>query len=144
MLALGAATASDASTSTSEPLNLEQYKGRVVYLDFWASWCGPCKQSFPYMKDLSASNAKNGLVIIAVNVDHDRKKADYFLEQFDNNLKVVYDPKGEIASKYNVREMPTSLLIDKAGRVRFVHKGFFENQTATYDSQALELLHEKQ
>ena len=123
----------------SDPLDLAKYKGKVVYLDFWASWCGPCRLSFPYMELLRSAYARKEFVVIAVNVDHSRERADAFLNQVGGNVPVVYDPKGAIAAKYHVSEMPTSVLIGRDGRVRFVHQGFFETKTPQYESHIEEL-----
>ncbi len=124
-------------------LDLAKYKGKVVYLDFWASWCGPCRLSFPYMELLRSAYARKEFVVIAVNVDHSRERADAFLNQVGGNVPVVYDPKGVIAAKYHVSEMPTSVLIGRDGRVRFVHQGFFETKTPQYESHIEELINEK-
>ena len=133
-----AATAADAGS-----LDLSQYRGKVVYLDFWASWCGPCKLSFPYMQKMTAKYPASDFVVLAVNVDKSRPKADAFLAQVGNRLPVVYDPAGAIATKYSVKEMPTSVLIGRDGRVRQVHKGFFLAQTPEYEAHIAELLNEK-
>jgi thiol-disulfide isomerase/thioredoxin len=124
-------------------LDLARYKGKVVYLDFWASWCGPCKLSFPYMNRLAEAHAADGLVVVAVNVDRERGKADFFLSQVKNRLPVVYDPEGREAKRFNVKAMPTSLLVGRDGKVRYVHNGFFEAQIPAYETQIAELLHEK-
>ena len=124
-------------------LNLQQYKGKVVYIDFWASWCGPCKLSFPYMQQLASRYPASSFVLIAVNVDHERDKADQFLRQTGATFPIIYDPKGDIAAKFPVKGMPTSVLIGRDGRVRYVHSGFFPDQTTAYNSHIQELLNEK-
>ena len=124
-------------------LDLSQYKGKVVYIDFWASWCGPCKLSFPYMQGLEGRLPKSSFVLIAVNVDHARDQADAFLRQYGSSVPVVFDPKGVIASKYQVKAMPTSILIGRDGSVRYVHNGFFPAETANYDNQIEKLINEK-
>lgn len=82
-------------------------------------------------------------VVIAVNVDHSREKADAFLSEAGSSLKVVYDANGAIASHYRVNEMPTSILIGRDGRIRYIHKGFFANQMVAYEADISELLNEK-
>ncbi len=124
-------------------LDLSQYRGKVVYLDFWASWCGPCRLSFPYMKTLTRLYSSNSFVVLAVNVDHARDKADAFLSQVGAPAPIIYDPSGAIAKQFSVKEMPTSILIGRDGRVRYVHDGFFMNQTPTYEAQIQELLNER-
>ena len=121
-------------------LDLGAYKGKVVYLDFWASWCHPCEQSFPYMEQLKQRYGDD-LVVIAVNVDHSRDRADAFLNRMHSDLNVVYDPDGQLAAHYDVKDMPTSMLIGRDGKVRYVHKGFFAEQMSGYNAQVAELVH---
>ncbi len=128
---------------TDQQIDLSKYRGQVVYIDFWASWCGPCKISFPYMQRMVKYFQHDKFVVIAVNVDHERSKADAFLNQVGNTLPIVYDPEGKISRQYKIREMPSSLLVDKSGNVRYVHQGFFEDKTVQYESHIMELLNEK-
>ena len=127
----------------STSLNLEQYRGKVVYLDFWASWCGPCKLSFPYMQKMVLRYPRNDLVVIAVNVDRSRASADAFLGQVQNRLPVVYDPTAAVAKTFAIKAMPSSVLIGRDGRVRYVHQGFFLDKAPTYEAHISELLNEK-
>ena len=145
LAAIGLTVGASVGHAAPEPaqLNLDQYKGRVVYLDFWASWCGPCKLSFPYMQKMVAQYPPNDFVVVAVNLDRSRDKADAFLRQVGNKLPIVYDPAGAIATKFAVKEMPSSVLIGRDGRVRHVHKGFFLNQAPVYEAHIAELLNEK-
>lgn len=125
-------------------LDLHNYKGKVVYLDFWASWCAPCRLSFPYLNEKSNQYPDRDFVVIGVNVDHDQSKANHFLDDMGHNFPIVYDPKGAAASQYKIKAMPTSLLIDRSGHVRYSHLGFFPEKTSEYDHQIEELIHEKQ
>jgi cytochrome c biogenesis protein CcmG/thiol:disulfide interchange protein DsbE len=124
-------------------LDLNAYRGKVVYLDFWASWCGPCKQSFPWMETLKDAYGRQGLTVIAVNLDMDRADADKFLERFRPTFEVRFDPKGELAALYKVRAMPSSVLIDRHGVARFTHEGYRPVDGAAYEAQVRELLAEK-
>lgn len=124
-------------------LDLTSFHGRVVYLDFWASWCGPCRQSFPWMETMKSIYAAQGLEIIAVNLDTDRADADKFLNRFHPTFEVHFDPKGELAEFYKVRGMPSSVLIDRHGATRFMHVGFRPADGAIYEAQLRELLAEK-
>ena len=142
LLAFGLLTPAAASAA-SLPLDLDAYKGKVVYLDFWASWCGPCKLSFPWMNDAQAHFGPAGLVIVAVNVDHDRALAEKFLSQHGASFKVLFDPKGQLASQYKVAGMPTSVVIGRDGKIHFEHTGFFENREDEYELQISQLLQEK-
>jgi thiol-disulfide isomerase/thioredoxin len=116
------------------------YRGKVLYLDFWASWCGPCKLSFPFMESLIGRFSRSAFALVTVNVDHDRALADTFIRQMRSDLPVIYDPKGDIARRYKVKAMPTSVLLGPDGTVRYVHAGFVLNQTAQYEAHVQELL----
>jgi cytochrome c biogenesis protein CcmG/thiol:disulfide interchange protein DsbE len=125
------------------PVNLEQLRGRVVYLDFWASWCGPCRQSFPWMQTLKNQYEAQGLTVIAVNLDTDRADAERFLQQFKPTFDVRFDPKGELAEGYRIKGMPASVLIDRHGVMRFTHVGFRSIDESAYEAQIHALLEEK-
>lgn len=103
--------------------DISQYKGRVVYVDFWASWCAPCRASFPFMHDMAEKYADD-LVIKAINVDEQRSEADIFLSRFDINFDIVYDPDGELAKTLSLKGMPTSFLYDRQGNLLSRHVGF--------------------
>jgi thiol-disulfide isomerase/thioredoxin len=124
-------------------LDLSAFRGKVVYLDFWASWCGPCKQSFPWMQSMKDTYERQGLTVIAVNLDMDRANADKFLDRFRPTFEVRFDPKGELAELYKVQAMPSSVLIDRHGVTRFAHAGFRPIDGPTYEAQVQELLAEK-
>ena len=132
-----------APTKAAAPLDAASLQGRVVYLDFWASWCGPCKQSFPWMQAMTAAYAGQGLTVIAVNLDAERADADRFLDQFKPTFDVRFDPKGEFAEFYRIEGMPSSVLIDRHGVKRFTHIGFRPADGPLYEAQLRELLAEK-
>jgi thiol-disulfide isomerase/thioredoxin len=125
------------------PLDLASLRGRVVYLDFWASWCAPCRQSFPWMETMKRTYGAQGLEIVTVNLDRDRADADKFLKQFHPTFDVRLDPKGELAELYKVQGMPSSVLIDRRGVIRFTHVGFRPVDGPVYETQVRELLAEK-
>jgi cytochrome c biogenesis protein CcmG/thiol:disulfide interchange protein DsbE len=139
--AIGLAVASvwtglaSASTPALDPLDLAALHGKVVYIDFWASWCVPCRQSFPWMDGLGRELEREGLVIVAVNVDHERADAERFLRQFAPQFRIAYDPEGALAERYQVRGMPTSVLLDRAGRTVFVHQGFRDRERESLEKQ---------
>ena len=111
-----------------KPVRFADFKGRVVYVDFWASWCAPCKQSFPWMNDMQAKYGPRGFSIIGVNVDQKREDADKFLVSTPANFLVGYDTTGKVAEAYQPKGMPTSFLIGADGKVRAVHVGFKDRQ----------------
>ena len=125
------------------PPELDQFRGRVVYLDFWASWCGPCKQSFPWMQAMRDTYDRQGLTVIAVNLDMSRADAEKFLHQFNPTFDVRFDPTGKIAESYRVHVMPSSVLIDRHGVTRFTHEGFRPVDGAVFEAQVQQLLAEK-
>ena len=126
--------------ASAQDFDLSAYKGKVVYLDFWASWCVPCRLSFPWMAQLQQTLGAKGLTVVAVNVDKDRAKADAFLQQMPPSFRVVFDPKGDIAKQYDFRDMPTSILIGRDGKVHFVHDGFYPEKESEYLSHIDSLL----
>jgi cytochrome c biogenesis protein CcmG/thiol:disulfide interchange protein DsbE len=134
------------ASATAEPaqiVDLDALRGRVVYLDFWASWCAPCRQSFPWMEEMRKAHQADGLTVIAVNVDHDRADADRFLKQLHPGFDVRFDPEGTLAQRFKVSGMPASLIIDRHGAVRFTHVGFWPAQGAVAAQEIRELLTEK-
>ncbi len=124
------------------PFDLGEFHGRVVYLDFWASWCAPCKQSFPWMQTMKNTYEERGLTIVTVNLDADRADADRFLAQLKPTFDVRFDPKGGLAETYKVKGMPSSILIDRHGVPRFTHVGFRPVDAPLYEAQIRELLEE--
>lgn len=123
-------------------LNSAELKGQVVYLDFWASWCGPCKESFPFMESLQKEFAKDSLVVLAVNLDRKSAAASEFLKTRPVSFRVAYDPKGVSAEACGVSGMPTCLLVDRAGIVREIHTGFREDESAALRTSIRSLLEE--
>jgi cytochrome c biogenesis protein CcmG/thiol:disulfide interchange protein DsbE len=105
-------------------VNLADFKGKVVYLDFWASWCPPCRKSFPWMNAMERRYGDQGLAIVAVNLDKDRKLAEKFLHDLPASFTIAYDPEGKVADSYEVEGMPSSYIIDRDGQISAVHLGF--------------------
>jgi thiol-disulfide isomerase/thioredoxin len=130
------------ATAHAATLDLSAWRGKVVLLDFWASWCNPCRESFPWMDSAQETLGNRGLVVVAVNVDHDRQLALDFLQDNPASFKILYDPDGEVARQFRFTDMPTSYLIDRSGHVRFVHQGFYPAREGQYLSQIRELLDE--
>jgi len=123
-------------------VNLEQLEGKVVLIDFWASWCGPCRQEMPVLQALHEKYAAEGLVIIGVNIDSSRKKMDRFLERAPVDFRIVHDPKLVIASRYEPPTMPSSYFISRGGRIRYLHKGFSKEDAPGFDARIKTLLAE--
>ena len=102
----------------------DSLRGRVVYVDFWASWCVPCRASFPWLAKLNERYAARGLTIVAIDLDKDRAAADAFLAKYAAPFKVAFDAPGKTAEAFGVEAMPTSFLIGRDGRVLERHAGF--------------------
>jgi thiol-disulfide isomerase/thioredoxin len=123
--------------------SLKKYRGKVVYLDFWASWCGPCRQSLPLLNELRSELKRKGFEVLAVNLDEDTKDAQTFLEQFPVVYPVLLDPQGKVPQKYDLPGMPTSFLIDKKGRVQKIHVGFKPKDMKGIRSEVISYLRKK-
>ncbi len=110
--------------ANDKTVSLKSMRGKVVYVDFWASWCIPCKQSFPWMNEIQQRYKQQGLEIVAINLDENRLDAERFLEQVKPGFTIAYDPAGETAEKYDLQVMPSSYLIDRKGNLVHMHRGF--------------------
>lgn len=123
-----------------DAINLAKLKGKVVYVDFWASWCGPCKQSFPFMNDLQSRYGGGGLEIVAINLDARRDDAERFLAEVPARFTLAFDPKGESARRFEVKAMPSSVLIGRDGKVVAAHKGFKEGDRKELEERIAQLV----
>ncbi len=129
------------SNAAGQAVSLTQLRGKVVYLDFWASWCGPCRQSFPWMNEMLSKYQAQGLEIVAVNLDTSRADAEKFLEKNPAAFSVVFDPTATLPPQYGVKGMPTSYLIDPSGEIILQHSGFNASHRESLEAsiqQALE------
>jgi cytochrome c biogenesis protein CcmG, thiol:disulfide interchange protein DsbE len=113
---------------------------RWQYVDFWASWCAPCKQSFPWMNGVRDTFAKRNIDIVAVNVDSKRSDADRFLKQVDAKVPLAFDASGALPKAFAVKSMPSAYLIDPEGRVRWIHRGFREGDGAKIEAEIMKLV----
>lgn len=119
---------------------LSEQRGKVIYLDFWASWCPPCRESFPWMNAMQEKYGERGLKIIAVNLDKDRNDAKSFNAAANSLFTIVYDPEGATAEQYGVMGMPSSYLIDRDGQLQGTHIGFREKDKAKLEQKIIQLL----
>lgn len=111
-------------SGTNGTVRLSDAAGSIVYVDFWASWCGPCRQSFPWMNEMQERYRAKGLKVIAVNVDAKTEDARKFLAMNPSKFTVAFDPKGSTPAQYGVKGMPSSFIIGKDGKVISTHLGF--------------------
>jgi cytochrome c biogenesis protein CcmG/thiol:disulfide interchange protein DsbE len=142
MTGTAAALAAGAALADADaPIDLAAWKGKVVYVDFWASWCVPCRQSFPWMNAMASQYGKDGLVIVGVNMDQNRVDADAFLRQYPASFTVRFDPQGKLAQNFKLRGMPTSALLGRDGKVLLVHEGFRARDAATLEEAIRAAIH---
>lgn len=124
-----------------DAVKLSDYRGKTVYLDFWASWCGPCKQSFPWMNEMQSRYAAQGLRVVGVNVDQKTDDARAFLKGHPAGFEVLFDQTGKTPKSYAVKAMPTSVLIGRDGKVLRVHSGFKDEERSQREQQIQQALH---
>ena len=118
------------SDLSGKSVALNSLEGKVVYINFWASWCGPCKKEFPQLAELAKKYSGSGLIILAINQDKKRSGMEEFLDNnpiSSSNMIVLTDPDFSVISSYGPLAMPTSFILDKQGVVRYVHFGFSES-----------------
>lgn len=123
-----------------ERVTLSQYRGKIVLLDFWASWCGPCKEEMPFLDLLQKTYGKSDFAVVAVNIDERLDNALRFLEQNQVKLMPLWDGKKKVVSAYDVAAMPTSMIIDQDGWIRFLHSGFEAEDFGSYKKEIEGLL----
>jgi thiol-disulfide isomerase/thioredoxin len=123
-----------------KPLDLSAWRGKVVLVDFWASWCIPCRRSFPWMQSMLDAHGDEGLVVVAVNVGESREAADAFTKDRETDFVYVYDPEGGVADALGVEAMPSSILFDRQGRPVYRHSGFRPQDIAAYEEHIVALL----
>lgn len=128
---------------TNQNMSLEMEKGQVILVDFWASWCGPCRASFPWMTSMQEKYKTQGLKVIAINLDQEKEQALDFLKEFKPGFTVLFDTEAQLPEDFGVIGMPTSFLIDRHGKLRATHVGFHINDTDEYETAIAELLIEK-
>jgi thiol-disulfide isomerase/thioredoxin len=121
--------------SGDKTIRLADYKGKVVYVDFWASWCGPCRQSFPWMNEMQSKYGAQGFTVLAINVDQKRADAQKFLADTSAKFTIAYDDKGVTPKAFAVKTMPTSMLIGTDGVVKLIHRGFRADETEALEQQ---------
>lgn len=147
VLLAGSSTAANAQqapafslASDNGEISLSQYQNKIIYVDFWASWCKPCRESFAFMNEMQKKYATKGLQIIAINLDDQRSAADAFLSKYPAQFKIAYDPEGKTPADYGVKVMPTSYLLDRKGNIIFTHKGFKQSQTNELEQRIAQAL----
>ena len=143
LLALLAGPAATATGPTAAPdfalpareggeLRLSELKGQVVMINFWATWCGPCRQEMPLLEQIHSKYEPLGFTMLGVNVEPDSAAAQAWLKNIPVSFPILFDRKSEVSSSFGVEAMPSSVLIDREGRVRHVHRGYKPGDEAVY------------
>ncbi len=121
-------------------VSLAQFRGNVVMLNFWASWCGPCRQEMPLLESIYQKYKDLGFTLIGVNVEPDPKKANAWLEATPVTYPILYDTGSKVSQLYQVQAMPTTVIIDRKGMVRFVHRGYLPGDENGYLNSIRDLI----
>ena len=129
-------------SSTGENLRLSEYRGDVVMINFWATWCGPCRQEMPLLDELYTRYQRVGFNLLGVNIDDDSRRAMQMIEELGVNFPVLFDARKEVSKLYEVEAMPVTVLVDREGNVRYVHHGYKPGYEDKYLDQVRSLLRE--
>ncbi len=129
-------------SNTGSNIRLAEQRGNVVMINFWASWCSPCRQEMPHLNMLSDEFAGLGFTLIGVNVDEDKKEADRAIQEMKVAFPVLFDADGKIADLFSVDAMPTTVIIDKSGNIRHLHRGYQPGYEDAYAQQISNLIRE--
>jgi peroxiredoxin len=129
-------------SSTGENLRLSEYRGDVVMINFWATWCGPCRQEMPLLDELYSRYQRVGFNLLGVNIDDDSRRAMQMIEELGVNFPVLFDARKEVSKLYEVEAMPVTVIVDRSGNVRYIHHGYKPGYEDKYLEQVRSLLRE--
>ena len=129
-------------SSSGKNLKLSEHRGEVVLLNFWASWCGPCRKEMPYLEQIQEKYSDYGFTVMGVNVEEDSSKAKKMLKDIPVSFPILYDTTNSVSKAYKVSAMPTTVIIDRDGNMRYLHKGYKSGDEATYKQWVKKLIRE--
>ncbi len=129
-------------SSTGQNLRLSEFRGDVVMINFWATWCGPCRQEMPLLDELYSRYERVGFNLLGVNIDDDSRRAMQMIEELGVNFPVLFDAQKVVSKLYEVEAMPVTILVDREGNVRYVHHGYKPGYEDKYLDQVRSLLRE--
>lgn len=129
-------------SSAGNNLRLSEYRGDVVMINFWATWCGPCRQEMPLLDDLYSRYERVGFTLLGVNIDDDSRRAMKMIEELGVNFPVLFDDGKDVSKLYAVEAMPVTVLVDREGTVRHVHHGYKPGYEEKYLTEIRALLRE--
>lgn len=127
-------------SSDGKPVSLAQFKGDVVMINFWASWCGPCRQEMPLLDSIYKQYKDMGFTLLGVNVEPHASSANAWLRKTPVSYPILYDPNSQVSQLYQVQAMPTTVIVDRQGIVRFVHNGYVPGDENQYMNSIRALL----
>jgi thiol-disulfide isomerase/thioredoxin len=130
-------------SNTGKPVKLSGYKGQVVMINFWATWCGPCREEMPLLESIYKQYRKQDFTLLSVNVEPDPKGATDWLKKTPVSFPVLYDVKSDVSNLYKVAVMPSSYFVDKKGNLRVVHRGYKAGDENEYMNSIRMLMREK-
>ncbi len=123
-------------------LRLQEQRGQVVLVNFWATWCGPCRQEMPHLNRLYDKYRASGFTLLAVNIDDDPRTATATAAKLGLRFPVLLDTDKAVSKRYDLGSMPATVLIDRDGKVRFLHRGYREGMELSYEQQIRDLVKE--
>lgn len=130
------------TSKSGENIRLQEQLGNVVLINFWASWCGPCREELPHMEKLQQDYQDLGFTILAVNVDEDPSKANVLLDDIAVSFPVLFDQDDKVSKLYQVKAMPTTVIVDRDGKQRLLHHGYKSGDEGKYRQVVKALLRE--
>jgi peroxiredoxin len=122
--------------------SLAEHKGEVVMINFWATWCAPCRQEMPHLEALYQRYGALGFTLLGVNVEEDPAGAEQWLAQTPVSFPILFDPKNEVSELYDVIAMPSTVLVDRKGNLRYLHHGYKPGYENEYQTQIRALIRE--
>jgi peroxiredoxin len=140
--AAGPAPSFTLTTLAGQTSGLSAYKGQVVMVNFWATWCGPCQQEMPLLDQMYKKYKPAGFTLIGVNVDKETPPVKQLLERKPVSFPVLLDPANQVSKAYHVDEMPSSVIIDRKGQIRYIHRGYKPGDENDYQDRIRALIRE--
>lgn len=129
-------------SSSGKNIKLSEYRGQVILLNFWASWCGPCRQEMPILNQIQNRYSKLGFTVLGVNVEEDSRQAKTMLREIPVDFPILFDTTNKVSKLYNVSAMPSTVLIDRDGNLRYLHKGYKPGDETKYKQWIKKLVRE--
>jgi peroxiredoxin len=129
-------------SNSGKNIKLSELRGQVVLLNFWASWCGPCRQEMPFLEKLHKRYSALGFTVLGVNVEEDPRKAKTLLKDISVSFPILFDTSNKVSKQYKVSAMPSTIMIDRNGNMRYLHKGYKPGDEAQYKKWVKQLIRE--